>query len=28
VYRERLAARSGDESEAAPVRWFLQGIYA
>jgi protein ImuB len=28
VYRERLAARSGDEREAAPVRWFLQGIYA
>jgi protein ImuB len=27
VYRERLAARSG-ESEAAPVRWYLQGIYA
>jgi len=28
VYRERLAARSGSESESAPVRWFLQGIYA
>ena len=27
VYRERLAA-GGGESEMAPVRWFLQGIYA
>ena len=28
VYRERLAARSGAKSETAPVRWYLQGIYA
>ena len=28
VYRERLAARSGGDAETAPVRWFLQGIYA
>jgi protein ImuB len=27
VYRERLASRAGD-GEMAPVRWFLQGIYA
>jgi protein ImuB len=27
VYRERLA-RSGGDAETAPVRWFLQGIYA
>jgi protein ImuB len=26
VYRERLAAREGEET--APVRWFLHGIYA
>jgi protein ImuB len=28
VYRERLAARSNGDAETAPVRWFLQGIYA
>ena len=28
VYRERLAARSSRDAETAPVRWFLQGIYA
>jgi hypothetical protein len=27
VYRERLAPGTGD-GEMAPVRWFLQGIYA
>ena len=28
VYRERLAARAEGGCEMAPVRWFLQGIYA
>jgi hypothetical protein len=28
VYRERLAHGPGGPANAAPVRWFLQGIYA
>jgi protein ImuB len=28
VYRERLAAPSGERAEPPPVRWFLHGIYA
>lgn len=28
VYRERLARSPGEPSETAPVRWFLQGLYA
>jgi protein ImuB len=28
VYRERLAHGSGGSADTAPVRWFLQGIYA
>ena len=28
VYRERLASRSDRDAQTAPVRWFLQGIYA
>jgi protein ImuB len=28
VYRERLARGSGGDADTAPVRWFLQGIYA
>ena len=28
VYRERLAARAGEQAEPPPVRWFLHGVYA
>jgi protein ImuB len=28
VYRERLALRTGEPHESAPVRWFLHGLYA